>query len=301
MVVTQARSPRAGSGQALRVGLLGQGIGGSRTPGMHMAAAGALGLDYQYDFIDVLERDLPPTIGETLDLLQAEGYRGLNVTYPFKQAVIPHLDELSQDAQLVGAVNTIVFGNGRRIGHNTDCWGFAMSFRQGLPNDIARERVLLLGAGGAGRAVAHALLDENVGRLFVLDPDSKRTGELVDILRAHFGPDRVVGADDAEIAAEVDGIVNASPVGMEKLPGCPLPERLIAPHHFVADIVYFPPETELIKAATGKGCAVLPGTGMALWQAVRAFELFTGKEPDISVMKPALLAASVPDKGGVTE
>ncbi|WP_319517494.1 shikimate dehydrogenase [uncultured Martelella sp.] len=297
MVVTQARSARAGSGQVFKAGLLGQGIGGSRTPGMHMAAAKALGLDYQYDFIDVLERDLPSDVGAILDLLQAEGYRGLNVTYPFKQAVMPHLDELSQDAQMVGAVNTVVFEDGRRIGHNTDCWGFAQSLRRGLAEDAARDRALLMGAGGAGGAVAHALLDEGIGRLFVFDPDRKKADALVAVLAQHFSAERVQAVENTDIAADVDGIVNASPVGMEKLPGCPLPKHLIAPRHWVADIVYFPPETELIKAATEKGCAVLPGTGMALWQAVRAFELFTGKEPDIAEMKPVLLAKAAPERG----
>ncbi|MBB4122616.1 shikimate dehydrogenase [Martelella radicis] len=292
MDVTRARSPRAGSGHSFRAGLLGKGIGGSRTPGMHMAAARALGIDYRYDFIDALERDLPEDAGAILDVLEAESYRGLNVTYPFKQAVIPHLDALSEEAQLVGAVNTIVFEGDRRIGHNTDCWGFARSFREGLAENVARGRVLLLGAGGAGGAVAHALLDEGIGRLLILDPDEARAGALVDSLAHHFSAERVEAASGVEVAASVDGIVNASPVGMEKLPGCPLPERLISPGHWVADIVYFPPRTELIVAAEAKGCAVLPGTGMALWQAVRAFELFTGEEPDISEMMPALMAAS---------
>ena len=280
---------RAGesSARALKIGLLGSGIGGSRTPRMHLAAAKAAGLPYEYHLVDSQVRSLPDDPAEILALLESEGFDGLNVTYPYKRAVLPLMDELSPAARNVGAVNTVVLKNGRRSGHNTDHWGFGESLRRGLPG-APRERVLLLGAGGAGGAVAHALLDAGVDHLAVRDVNDQVAADLVALLGEHYGPDRAeVVTDIAGSAQTAQGIVNASPVGMEKLPGLPLPEEAIRPDHWVADIVYFPLETALLATARAKGCAVLPGSGMALYQAVRAFKLFTGCEPDVDRMQEA--------------
>ncbi|PJE25812.1 shikimate dehydrogenase [Pseudooceanicola antarcticus] len=273
--------------RALKIGLLGSGIGGSRTPRMHLAAAGAAGLSYEYHLVDSQVRDLPEDPADILAMLEAEGFDGLNVTYPFKRAVLPLMDELSPAARNVGAVNTVVLRDGRRSGHNTDHWGFGESLRQGLPQ-APRDKVLLLGAGGAGGAVAHALLDGGVEQLAVRDVNDQVAADLVALLTEHYGQGRTrLVTDIAPAAAEASGIVNASPVGMEKLPGLPLPEEMIRPDHWVADIVYFPLETELLATARAKGCAVLPGSGMALYQAVRAFGLFTGREADIERMREA--------------
>ena len=147
----------AGGGPCLRVGLVGQGIGPSRTPAMHEAEGRALGLDYRYRLLDPAAMPPPrPVLAELLDAAERAGYAGLNVTYPYKTAVMELLDDLSDAARLVGAVNTVVFRDGRRRGHNTDFWGFAESVRRGLPG-AALDRVLLVGAGGAGAAIAHAL------------------------------------------------------------------------------------------------------------------------------------------------
>ncbi|MGB3406936.1 MAG: shikimate dehydrogenase [Jannaschia sp.] len=271
-------------GQVL-VGLLGQGIAGSRTPRMHMTEGHAQGLRYDYRLIDLADCDPRPALDEILSQVEAAGFRGLNVTFPYKQAVIPHLDTLSEDAQAVGAVNTIVFRDGKRFGHNTDYWGFAENFRLGLP-DVRRNATLLLGAGGAGGAVAAALLGARVGSLLIRDPDIAAAQRLARALCDRFGRDRAkVATDLASAAAIADGIVNTSPVGMEKLPGLPIPADLIEPRHWVADIVYFPLETELLATARALGCRVLPGTGMAIHQAVRAFELFTGLKADPARMQ----------------
>ncbi len=282
--MAQAGSSPAG---VLKIGLLGSGIGGSRTPRMHLAAADAAGLAYEYHLVDSTERVLPEDPAEILALLEAEGFDGLNVTYPYKRAVLPLMDELSPAARNVGAVNTVVLRDGRRSGHNTDHWGFGESLRQGLPG-APLDRVLLLGAGGAGGAVAHALLDAGVGKLLVRDVNVTVAAELVALLVAHYGPGRAeLATDVASAAGSALGLVNASPVGMEKLPGLPLPAELIRPDHWVADIVYFPLETELLATARALGCAVLPGAGMALYQAVRAFRLFAGQEPDVDRMREA--------------
>jgi shikimate dehydrogenase len=190
-----------------------------------------------------------------------------------------HLDALSDNARAVGAVNTVVFRDGRRTGHNTDLWGFAESFRLGLP-DAATGHVLLLGAGGAGVAVAHALADCGVTRLSILDRDAGRAETLARQVAVNRpGCDAAATADAAALFAgdRPDGVVNATPVGMAKLPGTAIDTALLRPDQWVADIVYFPLETALLAAARATGCRVLPGSGMAVFQAVRAFELFTGR------------------------
>ena len=270
---------------AVLAGLIGHGIQASRTPRMHMEEGAAVGFPYDYRLID-----LPLGMGETalaqlLNNLEDAGYRGINVTVPYKREILTHLDALSDDARAVGAVNTVLFTKDGRIGHNTDYWGFAESLRRGLP-DAARDHVLLLGAGGAGHAVAHALVDAGVGQLLVRDMNHALADELVDELNARVGLGRARTVTDiGEAAGAADGIVNATPVGMLKMPGMPIDGALIAPRQWVADIVYFPLETELLAHARAKGCAVLSGAGMALFQAVRAFELFTGVTPDADRMK----------------
>lgn len=286
-------APRVGDRPVL-VGLVGQGIGPSRTPRMHMDEGRAQGVSLDYRLIDMAGREEP--LGDLLSRLEGEGFDGLNVTYPYKRAVAAHLHELSDNARAVGAVNTVVFAEGRRRGHNTDHFGFAQSFAQGLP-DARREAVLLLGAGGAGGAVAHALADAGVERLMILDVDGDLARDLAAAVVARHGAGRAEAASDPSCAAQADGIVNATPVGMEKLPGLPIPPEALAPRHWVADVVYFPLETALLRAARAKGCRVLPGSGMAIFQAVRAFGLFTGLTADPARMRATFEAFDAPAEG----
>jgi len=216
------------------IGLLGSGIGASRTPGMHMAEGRAMGLPIEYRLIDTDGSEAPIDLEAVLRQLEDLGFTGINVTFPYKQAVIPLLTSIADSAAAVGAVNTILFRNGTRLGENTDYWGFRESLRTGLPG-VAMENILLVGAGGAGAAVASALIDEGCGHLHVLDADETRAAALVDRLG---GPASVV-VDMADVASRVDGIVNATPVGMDKLPGLPIPAEMISPRHWVADIIYF--------------------------------------------------------------
>ncbi len=282
-----ALSPKQGGDSAVLLGLLGSGISASRTPGMHMAEAAALGVPCTYRLLDTDHATGTEDLDAILSQLEAAGYDGINVTFPYKQAVIPLLHSVMESARKVGAVNTVLFRDGRRIGENTDYSGFRQSMKLGLP-DVALDRVLLIGAGGAGGAVASALIDEGTGRLLIHDKDTARASGLA----LRFGDRAKVVTNLASAAASANGIVNATPIGMDKLPGLPLPEAMIARHHWVADIVYFPLETALLKAARAKGCRVLPGSGMALYQAVRAFELFTGLLPDPKRMWAAFEAAA---------
>ncbi|WP_336245331.1 shikimate dehydrogenase [Maritimibacter dapengensis] len=271
----------------VQVGLIGRGIMLSRTPGMHVAEGHAHGLEYTYDFIDPETMSGDPALADLLDEAEASGFAGLNVTFPYKREVIELLDGLSDAAGKVGAVNTVVFREGKRFGHNTDFWGFAESLRQGLPT-VAREAVLLLGAGGAGGAVGHALRETAVKTIFVYDQNAGAAEALAKDIGGR------ATTDLATAAAEADGIVNATPMGMAKLPGMAIPADLIEARHWVADIVYFPRETQLLATARAKGCEVLDGSGMAVFQAVRAFKLFTGLDPDPARMRATFEAFQDP-------
>ncbi|MFW3168712.1 shikimate dehydrogenase [Geodermatophilus sp. CPCC 206100] len=269
------------------VGLVGTGIGPSLTPPLHEREADRLGLRYLYRRLDLDALGLPATaVGDVLAAARLAGYDGLNVTHPCKQLVLSHLDELSPDAEALGAVNTVVLRDGRAVGHNTDWSGFARAFDRGL-TDAALDRVVLLGAGGAGAAVAHALLTLGTRRLTIVDVDVARAAELAGALGDRFGVDRAAGADLAGLPGVVgaaDGLVHATPTGMAAHPGLPLDAGVLRPDLWVADIVYRPLETELVRTARGLGCRVLDGGGMAVFQAVDAFRLFTGVEPDAERM-----------------
>ncbi len=271
--------------KVILAGLIGAGIQASRTPALHEHEADAQGLRYLYQLIDLDPLHLDSTA--LPDLLQAAermNYTGLNITFPCKQAVIPLLDELSPEARGIGAVNTVVLKDGKRVGHNTDCLGFAEGFRRGL-TDAARERVVQMGAGGAGAAVAHALLSEGVRQLTIFDVDRERAESLANNLNQHFGPSRAqAGADLPGALAQADGLVNTTPMGMAKLPGSPVPAGLLRREMWVAEIVYFPLETELLRDARALGCRTLDGGNMAVFQAVKAFELFSGVVPDAQRM-----------------
>jgi shikimate dehydrogenase len=280
---------------AILAGLIGAGIQASRTPALHEREGADQGLRLVYRLIDLdalgLRADALP---ELLTAAERMGFAGLNITYPCKQAVVPLLHDLSPDAQALGAVNTVVLRDGRRIGHNTDCSGFAEGFRRGLPG-VARSRVVQLGAGGAGAAVAHALLGEGVGLLSVTDVDAGRAVALAAGLKARFGADRAEACTDLQAAMAVaDGLVNCTPVGMAKMPGLPLPADLLRADVWVAEIVYFPIETALLRAARALGCRTLDGGGMAVFQAAGAFALFTGMAPDTERMLRHFAAMSQP-------
>ncbi|GAB7537669.1 shikimate dehydrogenase [Burkholderia sp. 3C] len=277
------------SGQADKtsflIGLIGQGIGGSLSPAMHEREGGLQGFNYVYRRLDldVLQMSVDE-LPKLLDLAERMGFDGLNITYPCKQRVIAHLDTLSDDARALGAVNTVRFADGKRSGHNTDWSGFARAFRGGL-DGVSLARVVQIGAGGAGAAVAHAALMLGAVALTIFDVDAARAASLAAELQTRF-PQAVVtagGALDAAMA-QATGLIHATPTGMAKHPGLPLPAELLAGKPWVADIVYFPLETELIRVAREMGCRTLPGGGMAVYQAVDAFEIFTGREPDAERM-----------------
>ena len=274
-------------GDSRLIGLIGSGIGRSLSPALHEQEARAQGLRCLCRVIDLDELGL--RAADAPALLTAAGrlgFDGLNITHPAKQVVLDHIDELSPEAAALGAVNTVVFRDHRSTGHNTDGSGFARAFTRGLPG-ARLERVALLGAGGAGAAVAHAALGLGTGLLTVVDLDDARAAALAARLAARFGAHRVQSAAPdrlADLLAEADGLIHATPTGMAGRPGLPLPAPLLHPRLWVADIVYVPLETDLLRAARAAGCRTLDGGGMAVFQAVDAFRLFTGHEADAARM-----------------
>jgi shikimate dehydrogenase len=275
------------SSEPYLVGLVGQGVGPSLTPALHMAEGRANGLDYVYRTIDLTTAGIAPErIGEVLVWARALGYNALNVTHPCKRLVIDHLDALDEGAEALGAVNTVVFEADRTVGYNTDAPGFGTGFSEGLPG-AATNTVTLVGAGGAGAAVGHALLDLGAEHLTVVDLDVDRATVLARQLAGRHSSARVEASafDKLSVLLPVsDGVVHCTPTGMADHPGMPFDAKLLHPGLWVADIVYRPLNTSLLTAARAAGCRTLDGGHMAVHQATTAFELITGITPDAARM-----------------
>jgi shikimate dehydrogenase len=273
--------------QPFLVGLIGAGIGPSLTPALHMAEAKALGLDYLYRTIDLADLGIEPSeIGDLVRSARTLGFDALNITHPCKQLVVEHLDALDDRAARLGAVNTVIFDDRGAVGHNTDASGFATAFRTGLP-DAAVTEVVQLGAGGAGAAVADALLTHGVEHLTVVDLNAGRATELARALAARFPTARVDADGIDELAVLVphsDGLVHCTPTGMADQPGTALDPALLHPALWVADVVYRPLSTALLQAARRAGCRTLSGGRMAVHQAADTFTLVTGVRPDLDRM-----------------
>jgi shikimate dehydrogenase len=280
MVDSPAPVDGASAPGKMLLGLIGAGIQRSLTPALQEEEARQQGMRLHYQLIDL---DLVPGAADQLALLltaaRVMGFAGLNITYPCKQAVIPLLDALTEDAEAMGAVNTVVVRDGRMVGHNTDASGWAWGFRRALPQaDLGC--VVLLGAGGAGSAIAHAVLRLGADRLRVVDTDAGRAQKLAADLNARYGPRVEAHGDAAQALSGASGLIHATPTGMAKLPGLPISESLLRPSLWISEIVYFPLETPLLRAARALGCPVADGGTMAVGQAVGAFELFTGRTAD---------------------
>lgn len=278
----------SGTSESYLVGLVGDGVLPSLSPALHEREADVLGLRYLYRPLDLAEMDRPATdVGAILREGAALGYNAFNIIFPCKQLVLAHLDEIDEDAARLGAVNIVLVRDGRLVGLNTDCTGFASGLASGLPG-ANLSLVVLLGSGGAGSAVAYALLAAGTERLDVVDIDADKAQERAESPAALFPratvqssgteglPDRLGGAT---------GLVHATPVGMHHHPGMPLDGGLLRRDLWVADIVYRPVRTELVKSAEALGCRVLDGGNMAVGQAVDSFRLITGLEPDRARMR----------------
>lgn len=267
------------------IGLIGAGIQRSLSPALHEEEARHHGLRLHYQLIDLDAAGVgPEVLPELIGAARVMGFAGLNVTFPCKQTVMPLLDSLSEGAEAIGAVNTVVRDGKRLVGYNTDGSGWSWGFQRALPGaDLSR--VVLLGAGGAGSACADAVLRLGAQKLLIVDQDSARASELAARLNRHLPGNRAAAVQTIEEAITgASGLIHATPTGMLKLPGMPLPERLLRPSLWVSEVVYVPLETELLRAARRIGCETVDGGHMNVGQAARAFKLFTGREADASRM-----------------
>jgi shikimate dehydrogenase len=269
--------------QPILLGLIGSPIGSSAAPAIHETAAQALGLAAHYRLIDVAGADRA-TLRKMLDGVRLLGFSGVNVTFPYKEAVLPLLDALSPAAEAIGTVNTVVVRDRKLTGHNTDSTGFAAAFRSvfGSPGDTP---VALIGAGGVGRAIAFAMADVGARELRLFDRDAAKAAALAERLAGRV-PVRICD----HVAQALDGagvLVNATPVGMLPNTDSPVPAALIRAGLWVADAVYTPLWTPLLHAARERGARVMTGRELCIHQAVDAFRLFTGLEPSREVIAAA--------------
>jgi quinate/shikimate dehydrogenase (NAD+) len=256
-------------------GLLGAPIAQSAAPAMHERAARALGLHCHYQLIEVAGAGRPE-LKVLLESVRRLGFAGINVTFPYKEAVLDLLDEISPHAARIGAVNTVVVRDGRLIGHNTDASGFARAIAP-LVMASSHGAVALIGAGGVGKAIAFALAELGVGELRIFDSEPGKAMSLAARLEGQLKTRASDRIEDALRGAA--GVINGSPVGMLPDRGTPVPDGLLHAGLWVADAVYSPLWTPLLTAAREKGARVLTGRELAIYQAVDAFELFTGHVP----------------------
>lgn len=266
------------TGKTKILGIFGYPVEHTLSPLMHNSAFKALGLDMCYLPFKVTSEDLP----QAINAIRALNILGVNITAPHKEKAITLLDEVDREALFIGAVNTIVNSDGRLKGYNTDGKGFISSLsEEGI--SIDGKEILIIGAGGASRAISY-YLSENAKRVCLYDIDRAKVENLTNDFRKIRN--NVFIADSIEKLKEFDITINATPSGLKPDDPLPLNPDLIKPHMVVCDLIY--KKTELLKKAESKGAKIIGGLGMLLWQGVLAFELWTGIKPPVEVMRKAL-------------
>jgi shikimate dehydrogenase len=262
-------------------GLIGAPIAHSASPTMHEEAAEALGARCHYHLIEVKGAG-PEQLRALLDGVRNLGFAGVNITFPYKEAVLDLLDELSPGAASIGAVNTVVVRDHRLIGYNTDTSGFARAV-ESLVTASGHGAVALIGAGGVGKAIGFALADLRVSELAIFDTDRAKAEHLSALLRGRSTDIRIADSVQDALRGAV-GMVNATPIGMLPNRDTPVKEPLLRHDLWVADAVYSPLWTPLLTAARARGAEVMTGRDLAIYQAADAFELFTGLKPSTLAM-----------------
>lgn len=269
------------TGKTLLVGIFGHPIEHTFSPAMHNAAFDRLGLDWCYLPFHVL----PERLGGAVEAVRALGLRGVNVTVPHKEAVIRYLDRVDEEAARIGAVNTVVNEDGVLTGYNTDGKGFVMSLKEaGMA--VCKKKVIVLGAGGAARAVCFSLLSAGVSDILVVNRTVERAGQLAGDINSVRKAASAAGSISS--TAGYDMLVNTTSLGLHDEDPMPVEESLLISELFVCDLIYNPARTRLMAVAEKRGCNTINGLGMLLWQGVLAFELWTGMMPPVSVMRDVL-------------
>lgn len=261
----------------MKLGLIGKAIMNSSSPDLHVRLGKLTGIPASYDLFDANEQPIE-SLESQVRKVMAAGYRGVNVTYPWKEDAVRLADRASEGARMVGAANTLVFEAEGIFAENTDFTGFISGFRATL-GEREPGRVLLLGTGGVGKAVAFGLGRLGASEVILMDLDPAKSKQLAEELRAQgFAASTIAPAQLAETVPACDGLVNCTPIGHEKSPGCPLPKELVAAHHWIFDAVYVPAVTEFVAAAKAAGAEVMSGVGLFVFQGVDAFKRFCEDE-----------------------
>lgn len=283
-IVTQT----AASGDAcdLQLGLIGDAIARSRSPALHVAAGRHAGLNVRYDRLvpALLQRDFETVFKE----VQTAGYRGVNITYPYKEQVAPMVQLADPVLAAIGAVNTVTFETDGPHGHNTDYTGFKAAYRIAL-GDGRPGPVLMLGAGGVGRAIAFGLADLGAETLILQDVDCAKAEGLARDLRTAFPAQRVLTEIDTD--ATLDGLINCTPIGMDGKPGNPMPGWAIARANWAFDAVYTPKDTAFLRAAEAQGLRILSGWELFFHQGLHAWAIFSGNNADAGRLRADLLTS----------
>jgi shikimate dehydrogenase len=259
----------------MKLALIGEGIAKSQSPDLHRRLGDLVDIDTRYDLVDSLGFE-GFDFAATVARLRHEGYRGTNVTFPFKEAARHLADTLSEGVQRVGSSNTLIFEEGRVRAENTDYSGFISAYRRQFASQPAGE-VLLIGAGGVGRAIACALGQLGVTQLSLVERDTARGNSLSRDLNAMGIATRTLTADEADARmTDYDGVVNCTPVGHINHPGCPIRTGQLNSSQWVFDAVYIPARTQLLIAAENQGAATLSGVDLFVFQGIDAFRFFAG-------------------------
>ncbi|WP_431025092.1 shikimate dehydrogenase family protein [Halomonas sp. H5] len=261
----------------MKLGLIGKAIMNSSSPDLHRRLGELTGIPTSYDLFDANEQPIASLEAQVRQVI-GEGYRGVNVTYPWKEEAVRLATRLSEGARMVGAANTLVFEGDEIVADNTDFTGFMSGFRATL-GERKPGRVLLLGTGGVGKAVAFGLGKLGASEVILMDLDAAKSRQLAEELKAQgFAASTITPEQVAETVPSCDGLVNCTPIGHEKSPGCPLPKELVAAHHWIFDAVYVPAVTELVAAAKAVDAAVVSGVSLFVFQGVDAFKRFCEDE-----------------------
>lgn len=257
----------------MKLGLIGKAIMNSSSPDLHVRLGQLTGIPVTYDLFDANEMTIDSLESQVRRVI-ARGYRGVNVTFPWKEEAVQLADQASEGAYMVGAANTLVFEDGEIFAENTDFTGFVSGFHATFGERVPG-RVLLIGTGGVGKAVAFGLGTLGADEVVLLDLDETRARRLAGELQAQGVPASWITQDQlTETVGHCDGLVNCTPIGHEKSPGCPLPKELIESRHWIFDAVYVPAVTEFIAAAKAADAGVMSGVSLFVFQGVDAFKRF---------------------------
>ena len=270
----------------IRLGLIGDNIAASRSPALHRLAGRMCGLDVRYDLL--VPRDLKLDFEATFDRARSEGYRGLNITFPYKERVLARVKIADPIVRSIAASNTIVFEHPHAIGTNTDYTGFLAAYRAAFAT-LAPGRVALAGCGGVGKAIGFALAKLGADALRLFDTDAAKAKALAQALAGAYPAIDVRVAQTIEQACEgTDGLVNCTPSGMVGIGGTAFPDPVLRPRRWAFDAVYTPLDTPFLLASRTAGLSIMSGYELLLYQAVDCFRIFTGRDVDVVELRRAL-------------